>query len=83
MQSPTETSTMATTEINEAARAAEREAGEAFANQLRDALGLTPETPRFHYDRDQHRRADRLIRLARERVLDQALLEGDSTLAAG
>ena len=83
MQSLTETSAMTTTEISEAARAAEREAGEAFANQLRDALGLTPETPRFHHGRDQHRRADQLIRLARERVLDQAVVDGDFTLAAG
>ncbi|WP_019074353.1 hypothetical protein [Streptomyces hokutonensis] len=83
MQSLTETSAKTTTEINEAARAAEREAAEAFANQLRDALGLTPDTPRFHCGHDQHRRVDKLIRRARERVLDQAPLEGDFTLAAG
>ncbi|MFF3968018.1 hypothetical protein ACFYZI_41515 [Streptomyces griseorubiginosus] len=68
---------------DEAARAAEREAAEAFANRLRDTLGLTPETPRFHQGRDQHRRADQVIRLARERVRDQAPLDGDFTLAAG
>ena len=83
MQSLTETSATTTSDINEAARAAEREAGEAFANQLRDVLQLTPTTPRFHHGQDQHRRADQLIRRARERVLDQAPLEGDFTLAAG
>jgi hypothetical protein len=83
MQSLTETSAMTTSDINEAARAAEREAGEAFANRLRDLLQLTPATPRFHHGHDQHRRADQLIRRARERVLDQAPLEGDFTLAAG
>ncbi|MFJ9381937.1 hypothetical protein [Streptomyces sp. NPDC101455] len=72
-----------TTEINEAARVAEREAGEGFANRLRDALQLTPATPRFRHGHDQHRRADQLIRRARERVLGQAPLEGDFTLAAG
>lgn len=83
MQSLTETSAKTTSEIDEAARAAERKAGEAFANQLRDTLQLTPTTPRFHHGHDQHRRADQLIRRARERVLDQAPLEGDFTLAAG
>lgn len=66
-----------------AARAAEQEAAEAFANRLRDALELTPTTPRFYQGRDQHRRADNLIRFARERVRDQAPLDGDFTLAAG
>lgn len=83
MQSLTETSAKTTTDIHEAARTAERKAVEAFANQLRDALGLTPETPRFHHGHDQHRRVDQLIRRARERVLDQAPLDGDFTLAAG
>ncbi|MFJ9380327.1 hypothetical protein [Streptomyces sp. NPDC101455] len=83
MQSLTETAAMTTSDINEAARAAEREAGEAFANQLRDLLQLTPATPRFHHGHDQHRRADQLIRRARERVQDQAPIEGDFTLAAG
>lgn len=83
MQSLTETSPMTTSDINEAARAVEREAGEVFANQLRAALELTPATPRFHHGHDQHRRADQLIRRAREHVQGQAPLEGDFTLAAG
>ncbi|MEU6444960.1 hypothetical protein [Streptomyces sp. NPDC047046] len=68
---------------DKAARTAEREAAEAFANRLRETLRLTPDTPRFHQGRDQHRRADQVIRLARERVRDQAPLDGDFTLAAG
>ncbi|MFC9848640.1 hypothetical protein ACFWFF_34755 [Streptomyces sp. NPDC060223] len=39
--------------------------------------------PRFHHGHDQHRRADQLIRRARERVLDQAPLDGDFTPEAG
>ncbi|WP_405867982.1 hypothetical protein OG407_49265 [Streptomyces sp. NBC_01515] len=76
MQSLPETSAKTAADINEAARVAEREAGEAFANRLRDLLQLTPATPRFHHGHGRHRRA-------RERVLDLAPLEGDFTLAAG
>ncbi|MGY1503730.1 hypothetical protein ACW4TU_45465 (plasmid) [Streptomyces sp. QTS52] len=61
----------------EPARAADREAAEDFATLLRDLLGLTPDTPRFQQGRDQHRRADQLIRRARERVQGQVALEGD------
>ncbi|MGW0647683.1 hypothetical protein ACWD4T_02570 [Streptomyces umbrinus] len=75
MQNATETLTNVTS--------AEQEAAEAFAARLRDALELTPATPRFHRGRDQHHRADQLIRLARERVRDQAPLDGDFTLEAG
>jgi len=68
---------------NEAARAADREAAADFADLLRDLLMLTPDTARFHRGRDQHLRADHLIRLAHGRVQDQAALEGDEAIAAG
>ncbi|AVH61865.1 MULTISPECIES: hypothetical protein [Streptomyces] len=68
---------------NEAARTADRETAEAFANLLRDLLGVTPDMPRFHQGRDQHRRADQLIRRARERVQGQVPLESDDAVAAG
>ncbi|QIB49486.1 hypothetical protein [Streptomyces aureoverticillatus] len=68
---------------NKAARAADRAAADTFSGRLRELLGLTPDTPRFHRGHDQHLRADRLIRLAHERVQDQTALEGDEVLAAG
>ncbi|MGW1364953.1 hypothetical protein ACWCQP_47105 [Streptomyces chartreusis] len=68
---------------DEAARTTDREAAEAFADRLRDQLELTPATPRFHRGRDQHGRADQLIRLARERVRSQVPLDGDGVIAAG
>ncbi|MGX1913544.1 hypothetical protein ACWIID_32595 [Streptomyces phaeochromogenes] len=83
MQKATETRSQATAVTTEAARAADREAAEDFADLLRDLLGLTPDMPRFHQGRDQHRRADQLIRRARERVQGQVPLEGDDAVAAG
>ncbi|WJV51750.1 hypothetical protein [Streptomyces flavofungini] len=68
---------------NRAARAADRAVADAFCGQLRELLTLAPDTPRFHQGHDQHLRADRLIRLAHERVQDQAALQGDDILASG
>ncbi|MEU9157932.1 hypothetical protein AB0D59_47265 [Streptomyces sp. NPDC048417] len=79
----TSTPTKTTALADEAARTADRETAEDFAGWLRGLLALTPDTPRFHQGRDQHRRADQFIRLARERVRDQAALDGDDVIAAG
>lgn len=42
-----------------------------YATHLRTLLNLTPDTPRFHAGRDQHRRIDQAIRAAHDN-LDQA-----------
>ncbi|WP_105973676.1 hypothetical protein [Streptomyces geranii] len=83
MQNAIEASATTTAVIDEAARAADREAADDFAGWLRGLLALAPDTPRFHQGRDQHRRADQVIRLARERVRDQVALDGDDVIAAG
>jgi len=83
MQSATKTPAKTAALANEAARAADRETAEDFAGWLRGLLALTPDTPRFHQGRDQHRRADQFIRLARERVRDQVALDGDDVIANG
>ncbi|MGW2050765.1 hypothetical protein ACWCPF_37175 [Streptomyces sp. NPDC001858] len=82
MQNAIETPEKTPAVINEAARAADRETAETFADRLRDLLMLTPATPRFHRGHDQHLRADHLIRLAHGRVQDQAPLDGDVAFAA-
>ncbi|WP_460073988.1 hypothetical protein [Streptomyces sp. YKOK-I1] len=83
MQSTAKTLVKPTAVADEAARAADQEAAEDFAWWLRAALGLTPDVPRFHQGRDQHRRAYQAVRIARERVRDQAALDGDDVIAAG
>ncbi|MFF7986956.1 hypothetical protein ACFZDK_49120 [Streptomyces sp. NPDC007901] len=85
MQQATGTSstTKTTAPADEVARAADQEAAEDFAWWLRAVLALTPDMPRFHQGRDQHRLTYQVIRLARERVRDQAALDGDDVIAAG
>lgn len=52
--------------------------GHNYAAHLRTLLNLTPDTPRFHGGRDQHRRADQAIRTAHDN-LDQAPENADTS----
>ncbi|MGW3308347.1 hypothetical protein ACWDG9_17375 [Streptomyces sp. NPDC001073] len=57
--------------------------GQTFTTHLRTRLALTPGTPRFENGHDQHRRIDRVIRLACDNVSNGHADENDKLSAAG